>query len=125
MAGTAVELSRVVVVGRDVGCDLALPDEQISRRHAALEPRADGTVILTDLGSTNGTFVNGHRLAGPVLLSGGEELRLGDTTCAVEVVPAGPQPSLVQGGRGSVAVAIAAAVLAGIGTAIGLVLGGG
>ncbi len=117
MAGTAVELSRVVVVGRDVGCDLALPDEQISRRHAALEPRADGTVILTDLGSTNGTFVNGHRL--------GEELRLGDTTCAVEVVPAGPQPSLVQGGRGSVAVAIAAAVLAGIGTAIGLVLGGG
>lgn len=125
MAGTSLALSRVVVVGRDVGCDLALPDEQVSRRHAALEPRGDGTVVLTDLGSTNGTFVNGHRLAGPVLLSGGEELRLGDTLCAVEVEPAGLPAGLVEGGSGAVALAAAAAVLAGVGTAVGLVLGGG
>lgn len=125
MAGTALELSRVVVIGRDGGCDLALPDEQVSGRHVALEPRADGTVVLTDLGSTNGTFVNGHRLSGPVLLSGGEELLLGGTLCAVEAEPAGSPAGLVEGQRGAVALAVAAAVLAGAGTAVGLVLGGG
>ncbi len=125
MAGTVHELSRGIVIGRGEGCDLALLDEQVSRRHAALEPRADGTLVLTDLGSANGTFVNGHLIAGPVRLAGGEELRVGDTVCTVDAsAVAASTPGAVAGRRDAVALAVAAAVLAGVGTAIGLALGG-
>ncbi len=125
MAGTVLELSRGIVIGRGEGCDLDLPDERVSRRHAALEPRSDGTLILTDLGSANGTLVNGHSIAGPVRLAGGEELRLGDTICTVDAaVAAASTPGAVAGRRDAVALAVAAAVLAGVGTAVGLALGG-
>lgn len=117
MAGTVLELSRGIVIGRGEGCDLDLPDERVSRRHVALEPRSDGTLILTDLGSANGTLVNGHPIAGPVRLAGGEELRLGDTICMVET-------GAVATRKDAVGLAVAAAVLAGVGTAVGLALGG-
>lgn len=117
MAGTVLELSRAIVIGRGGGCDLDLPDEQVSRRHAALEPRSDGTFVLTDLGSANGTLVNGRPIASPVRLAGGEELRLGDTTCTVDT-------GVITDRRNAVGLAVAAALLAGVGTAVGLALGG-
>jgi len=78
-----------LVIGRD--CDgLLVTDTQVSRRHVELTATASG-VLATDLGSTNGTFHEGRRISGPVLLGPGVILRLGDTT--IELVA--PEPGLV------------------------------
>jgi S1-C subfamily serine protease len=74
----AVELtSGEITIGREVDCDLVLDDEKVSRHHVKLTVAADGTVELADLGSTNGTIVNGSRVTAAVVLRGGEEVRLG------------------------------------------------
>jgi putative serine protease PepD len=81
-------------VGRTPGSDLVLGDPQVSARHARLTPAADG-VLLEDLGSTNGTIVNGQAITGPRLLQGGERLQLGDTHLTITVpwlTPAPPPP---------------------------------
>ncbi len=57
-----------------------LADEDVSRRHLLLSPIAGGTVNVTDLGSTNGTTVNGQRLYAPHVLLARELVRLGKTT---------------------------------------------
>ncbi len=65
-------------IGRE--CDgLLLADQQVSREHLRLETR-DGRVVVTDLGSTNGTMCDGHRLDAPAVLMPGSELLLGQTT---------------------------------------------
>ncbi|MCL4289309.1 MAG: PD40 domain-containing protein [Thermoleophilia bacterium] len=94
-AGTRVELTgERYVVGREEGCELVLVEEKISRRHAQLEAVGDGRYLVRDLGSTNGTFVNGQRISAPVLLQGGEELRFGDTAVDVGSDAAGaPVPA--------------------------------
>jgi diguanylate cyclase (GGDEF)-like protein len=56
--GVRVPLADEVVIGRDPGCTVALPAEDVSRRHARIAPDGDGHAIV-DLGSTNGTLVNG------------------------------------------------------------------
>lgn len=65
-----------VVLGRHADCDLVLQDEQASRRHAQVEPGPDG-FVLVDLGSTNGTLLNGHRVDSPVPLSPGDQIVVG------------------------------------------------
>lgn len=70
------------VIGRDDECDLVVHDERVSRRHAYLKVHPDGRAELHDMGSANGTYVNGHRITGPVMLSGGEQLQVGNTTLA-------------------------------------------
>jgi hypothetical protein len=82
-AGRELELSGRLVVGREEGCDLVLDDEKASRRHCALTLNPDGTATLEDLGSSNGTFLDGRRITEPVTLRGGEELRIGSTTMRV------------------------------------------
>jgi S1-C subfamily serine protease len=67
------------LIGRGSDCELTLADGEASRRHAVMRPQPDGSVVLEDLGSTNGTFVNGQRITGPVSLRGGERVRIGDT----------------------------------------------
>ena len=59
-----------MIIGRDPAAEISLADEGISRRHAKVTRRG-GTVLLTDLGSANGTFVNGVRITS-VPLSNGE-----------------------------------------------------
>jgi S1-C subfamily serine protease len=73
------------VIGRDGECDLVIADERASRRHAYLAVREDGRAELHDMGSANGTFVNGHRITEPVLLSGDEQLQFGNTTLATSL----------------------------------------
>jgi hypothetical protein len=63
-------------LGRPAECDLAVPEPAVSRRHASVHRRADGWYLL-DHGSTNGTFLNGSRVAEPVMLADGDEIRLG------------------------------------------------
>ena len=67
-----------VTVGRGHPNDIPLDDEFASTQHARLEARADG-VWLEDVGSTNGTVVNGTRIDGPRKLAPGDVIRIGDT----------------------------------------------
>jgi ABC-2 type transport system ATP-binding protein len=78
-AGTSVPIGRQVLVGRDPQvADVVLDDAEVSRRHATLSPSGAG-VTVQDLGSTNGTFVNGARLAGVVPLNDGDRIQVGAT----------------------------------------------
>jgi FHA domain-containing protein/uncharacterized protein DUF1707 len=67
---------RVFVIGRSPLCDLAVPDMTVSWRHAELR-WADGEWILTDLGSTNGTRVNGWRAGGGFAVRPGDQVTFG------------------------------------------------
>ena len=86
----AFQDERPVVLGRERGCDVVLRDPRASRRHAELRPLTGGRVLLRDLGSTNGTWVGGERIAEAVL-AGGEELRLGDVRLALSSALAAPE----------------------------------
>lgn len=66
-------------IGRDPGCDLVLGDISVSRRHAGLDRVISGWV-LTDLGSTNGTRLNGWRIREPVPVRAGDRISFGAVT---------------------------------------------
>src|SRR5689334_12997456 len=85
-AGQRLELDRELVVGRE-GEGLTIDDSELSRRHAAIRPRA-GAAAVEDLGSLNGTFVNGNRIQAPTRLASGDTIKLGQTVMAVEGVRA-------------------------------------
>jgi pSer/pThr/pTyr-binding forkhead associated (FHA) protein len=82
-SGERIELIGELVVGRE-NADLTVNDEEVSRRHLAVRPHEDG-VELEDLGSTNGTFVDGARLSAVVVLSSGARVTLGETELEIEV----------------------------------------
>jgi hypothetical protein len=70
--------------GRSAKNDVDLGrDEYASSRHARIEPRRDG-VWLEDVGSTNGTYLNGARLTGPKRLAAGDVVRIGETELRYE-----------------------------------------
>jgi hypothetical protein len=76
--GTVFDVTKeVTMLGRDVTNDIPLGDAEISRQHARLT-RTPGGMVLEDLGSTNGTFVNGERLTSPRLLQPGDTLGFGE-----------------------------------------------
>lgn len=79
LAGTRWPLRREsVTLGRASDCDIVLPERQISRYHVRVE--YDDGYILRDLGSKNGTFVNGERVRGqPYRLQDGDEISLATT----------------------------------------------
>lgn len=66
-----------VEIGREAGVDVVLAsDSLVSRRHARLTPTSSG-VIVEDLDSSNGTFINGHQVHFPAVLTPGNELTIG------------------------------------------------
>ena len=71
-----------VRIGRGPSCDCLLPEDSVSRRHAELW-REDGRWYVRDLGSRNGTRVNGMRVLEPVEVRPGDRLALGDATYRV------------------------------------------
>ena len=76
--GTTYDLTKeVTLMGRDVSNDIILGDAEISRQHSRLT-RTPGGYVLEDLGSTNGTFVNGERLMAPRVLNPGDLVALGE-----------------------------------------------
>jgi two-component system response regulator HydG len=81
-----------VLVGQGGSSDFSLRDREVSRRHFGLDP-ADGRLRLSDLGSKNGTRVNGV-LVVEVLLDGGERIDLGGTAIVVERAERAPEPPL-------------------------------
>ena len=94
-AGTArgrrLALSDELVIGREVSGDGRLSDDhELSRRHARVTRDAGGQLTIEDLGSANGTFVNGIRVRGRLPLSVGDTIRIGLTT--LELTDVGPAP---------------------------------
>lgn len=76
--GARFELAGQMLVGRDGRAGISLPDPSVSTRHASIE-RVPAGWKLTDLGSTNGTFVGGHQIDGKgVLLRGREQVAFGN-----------------------------------------------
>ena len=73
-----------VTIGRSRECDITLNDPNISRQHADIRPRG-GSWVLTDLGSTNGSCLNGTRIDRPEVLKPGDEVELGTTTIRFEL----------------------------------------
>lgn len=65
-----------IVVGREVKCAIMLNDGSVSRQHSSITRLAEG-YLLKDLGSSNGTFVNGHRVQ-EALLKDGDRISIGD-----------------------------------------------
>jgi pSer/pThr/pTyr-binding forkhead associated (FHA) protein len=72
--GKTYPVFQQMTIGRQQDCDISIPSEEISRRHASVKPTPDG-LMVEDLGSSNGTYINGKRLQSG-LLKPGEELRL-------------------------------------------------
>jgi len=83
----------VVNIGRGEYNDVVIADPSVSTMHAKLQ-RREAIWILTDLGSTNGTFVEGERLTGEVPLSPGTTLRFGDVSALFEPLDETVPPEL-------------------------------
>ncbi len=94
-AGEKVELTGDMSVGRSPECDLVVSEGQPSRQHARITVDDTG-VSVEDLGSTNGTFVNGSRLTAKHLLSDGDEIAFDINKFQLEVKsPAPPADATV------------------------------
>jgi predicted component of type VI protein secretion system len=93
--GRCIECDREFVIGRE-NVDVVIDDTEMSRRHALVRPVAMGLEI-EDLGSLNGTFVDGQRISGKVLLTANATLKLGTTHFAVDFpapeVPVSDEPA--------------------------------
>jgi len=74
--GREYVVGQSLVFGRDASCEVVITSKDVSRRHAEIMPTAQGYVIVDS--STNGTFVNGQRVHGQVLLSRADVVRIGD-----------------------------------------------
>ena len=86
LAGRRIELTDELVVGREDAA-LTIDDPELSRRHAAIRPSGDGFEI-EDLGSRNGTHVNGTRIEAATRLGGGDTIKLGQSSIRFEAARA-------------------------------------
>ncbi len=82
-AGRQHILDAPIVIGRAADSDLALEDVEVSRRHARVTPAQDGSAVVEDLESANGTFVNHNPVHGRTRLDAGDELLVGVTVIQV------------------------------------------
>lgn len=80
------------IVGRDASADVTVPDPNVSRRHARITRDAAG-VWLEDLGSTNGTYVNDHRLVERYRLHDGDRVKIGNAAAVFHGVVVAPYSS--------------------------------
>ncbi|MEE4194109.1 MAG: protein kinase [Anaerolineae bacterium] len=83
--GKQFPLDDKVTMGRSQSNAIWVNNTNASRRHACIEPTRDGGIQITDLGSTNGTWVNGRRIGEPVMLQPGDQVVVGDTEFEVVV----------------------------------------
>ena len=82
-AGSAYDLSDGALLGRGDSADIRLEDTFASSSHARLVAQGD-VIVLEDLGSTNGTYLNGEPLRGPQPLHDGDSIRIGDSEFTFE-----------------------------------------
>ena len=84
-AGDRLQLVPQVHVGRSESCELVLDDDYVSSMHAVLNHHDDGTWVLEDLGSTNGTYVNSARISQPTTVGVGDIIRIGGVQMRLEL----------------------------------------
>jgi hypothetical protein len=82
-AGAAYDLTDGALLGRGDQADIRLEDGFASASHARLVPQGD-VMVLEDLGSTNGTYLNGEPLSGPQPLHVGDRIKIGDSEFTFE-----------------------------------------
>jgi pSer/pThr/pTyr-binding forkhead associated (FHA) protein len=104
VAGKAVGMSILVedelLIGRhSEGAGRLADDDEISRAHARVSMDSRGLCAIEDLGSTNGTFLNGLRISSPQMLSEGDTIEIGGTTLVVRQVPELTTPGAAGTGR--------------------------
>jgi hypothetical protein len=80
--GTVYDLTDELTMGRATGCHITLDDTYVSQLHARVF-RRDGQILLEDLGSTNGTYVNRTKVTAPLVLRRGDRLQVGKTVMEV------------------------------------------
>ena len=73
-----------LLIGREEG-DIRIDNLLVSRQHAEIEPDGEGGFRLTDLSSTNGTFLNGRLLVAPARLADGDDVRIGPAHLLVRI----------------------------------------
>jgi hypothetical protein len=83
-AGDRLQLVPEVHIGRSPQCELVLDDDYVSGMHAALRHRSDGSWTLTDLGSTNGTFINTTPVSTPTVVTTRDVIHIGDVEMRLE-----------------------------------------
>ncbi len=77
--GTALSVANEITFGRSGGCTVSVPDDTyVSQVHTRVF-NDHGNIVVEDLGSTNGTYVNGNRLMAPVTLQQGDRIQIGST----------------------------------------------
>src|SRR4051812_6924339 len=90
--GTPIDIAKdLLLVGRKEDCDIRLDHKSVSKLHCVLV-KADGLLLLRDLGSTNGTRVNGQRVRRAALLPN-DQLQLASLRFSVEVAADDPSPA--------------------------------
>src|SRR3954467_3670337 len=82
--GEQSELDKELIIGRSTeGFGALQGDPEISRRHAQISRTDEGRLYISDLGSTNGTFVNGKKIEGSSSLTPGDVVKVGQSTLKV------------------------------------------
>jgi pSer/pThr/pTyr-binding forkhead associated (FHA) protein len=76
--GRAFPVGVEMTIGRAAGCQVTLDDTYASQLHARVFQR-DGKFLVEDLGSTNGTYLNRHKVAGAMVLHAGDKVQIGNT----------------------------------------------
>src|SRR6186713_2721645 len=80
-----LRMNREIIIGRSSDLDMVLVEDMVSRRHAKISS-TDAEVYIQDMGSTNGTFVNGEKIAGRALLHEGDRILVGTSIIKVVAV---------------------------------------
>jgi len=97
-AGQSFSLGDRVRLGRAEGNEIRLADRRVSRHHAVLEHVGHG-YLITDQGSSNGTYVNGMRISQPTALHSGDTITIGNTQFTIlseiQPQPTGPEETIV------------------------------
>ena len=95
-AGMSFALSgNQILIGREEGLDIVLQDAEASRRHSRITWQG-GRYVVEDMGSTNGTFVNGVQITSPQVLSPGDSVGIGQTVLVFQMAGAQAGPSSYQ-----------------------------
>ncbi len=81
-----LEADKVYVIGRDQGADVCLPEKKVSRKHALLVwSGQNDSIVLEDLGSLNGTFVNSEAVTGKIALANGDRIQVGSFLLQLQI----------------------------------------
>lgn len=121
--GAEIGLGHKIKIGRDADNEVSLPkDDSASMEHAKLE-LLNGQVVLTDLGSSNGTWVNGVRITTPVYLTHGDKFRIGDTMFRLKEGEK-PFPAAESHGRGRGCWLVGCGSILAVGMFLAIFLGG-